>query len=151
MFNFLKDLFKPKNTEGPHPLDGPVRAAQEKAALPEPSPPPPIVQEQKTEPVVQKLESIPAATVDLVSEKMIPEQTLNVKPSMFAEVELPTVPVSAEPVKPVAPLEPLTAWPFPTSPPEPTPVLEAKVKGNKPRKPRASKTVAMNSQSKKKK
>jgi hypothetical protein len=36
MFNFLKNLFKPKNTEGPHPLDGPVRAATEKAALPEP-------------------------------------------------------------------------------------------------------------------
>ena len=36
MFNFLKNLFKPKNVQDPHPLDGPVRAATEKAALPEP-------------------------------------------------------------------------------------------------------------------
>ncbi len=158
MFNFLKNLFKPKNIEGPHPLDGPIRAAHDNNILLRSPPPLPVVQEQKPEPVVEKLESVPVVTVDLVSEKKVPEQTLPVKPPMFAEVELPTVPVKTEHVSVVIPSEPLAAWPFPTSRPEPTvvvleaiPAPEAKAKGNKPRKPRVSKTVAMNSQSKKKK
>lgn len=62
MFNFLKNLFKPKNTEGPHPLDGPVRAAQEKAALPVPQAPPapPPVVEPVPTPVVEQVPPPPA-------------------------------------------------------------------------------------------
>ena len=40
MLNFLKNLFKPKVTEEKHPLDGPIRAAEEKVfkpQFPEPS------------------------------------------------------------------------------------------------------------------
>lgn len=57
MFNFLKNLFRPKNTEGPHPLDGPVRAAIEKASLPEPPAPavtPVFVPPVEPKPVVQE-------------------------------------------------------------------------------------------------
>lgn len=125
MFNFLKNLFKPKNTEGPHPLDGPVRAATEKAKLPEPLP--------VTETVVQ-------AEPPPVTPMFVPPVVTSVK-----ETVTPVVRYQSEPAAPAANS---THWPFPTAKPEPAVEI---VKEKKPRKPRAPKAVVMSAQPKKKK
>ena len=122
MFNFLKNLFRPKNTEGPHPLDGPVRAAIEKASLPEPPAPAPA---PATAPAVTPMFIPPVEPKPVVQETVVRYQS-----------------------EPAAPVANSTHWPFPTTKPEPA--VEAK-KEKKPRKPRAPKVVAMSTQSKKKK
>jgi len=125
MFNFLKNLFKPKNTEGPHPLDGPVRAATEKAKLPEP---PPV-----TETGLQ-------AEPPPVTPMFVPPVVTSVK-----ETVTPVVRYQSEPAAPAANS---THWPFPTA--KPAPAVEI-VKEKKTRKPRAPKAVVMSAQPKKKK
>lgn len=96
MFNFLKNLFKPKNTEGPHPLDGPVRAAQEKAALPVPQAPPapPPVVEPVPAPVVEP----PPAPVEPIA-----NNTHILFPKTPEPAPAPVVQQAKKPRKPRAP------------------------------------------------
>ena len=132
MFNFLKNLFRPKKTDEPHPLDGPVRAANEKAALPQPTTWQP--QRENTLTVTEPAQ----ATVTVWTEPQ-PVATVNTQP--VVEVTKPSPP------KP-QPLGVTEGWPFPTSTPKEPPPAQEK----KPRKPRVakgnSKAVARNSKKK---
>ncbi len=129
MFDFLKNLFKPKNTEGPHPLDGPVRAATEKAKLPEPQVAPPPVTETG-------LQADP------------PPVTPMFVPPVITSVKETVTPVARYQSEPAAPAANSTHWPFPTA--KPVPAVEI-VKEKKPRKPRAPKASVTSAQPKKKK
>jgi hypothetical protein len=114
MFSFLKNLFKPKDTDKPHPLDGPVRAANEKAALPKP------------------------VEVQLPAENTI---TVTEPAKATVTVSIPEAKVEAVAPQP-APLKPAEKWPFPTSAPvEPPAVPVVEFKEKKPRKPRAPKQL----------
>lgn len=100
MFNFLKNLFKPKNTEGPHPLDGPVRAATEKAKLPEP----PIVTPMFIPPVEPKPVEAAPAPVAATPAPIVAEANHTVWPFPVSAPEAtPEVKKEKKPRKPRAP------------------------------------------------